>query len=295
MITADTLPAALASAKPGDILKLSGSFGDVLLRGDRLARDLTLDMTAATITGQVKGVGMVGLRLVGGVWRGKQPLRLDRCTGVRVTGGTYEGPGAFDANLADGYAVFVVVGQDVTIEGLRAEGFKSGVVLSKVTGFAVTGCGLARMRSDGIQAGECRQGLIADNVIHGTKTLWAEHPDGIQIWSRPTSPPTADIVIERNLVVGDTQGICGFNVVRNGVNDGGYDRITIRDNRVVAGHPQGIALTEARDSVVENNTVSTWAGARWRASINLTRCERTIRRGNTVAAGAGKPSADDPP
>lgn len=288
MITAASLPAALAAAKPGARLKLSGAFGDVLLRGDKMAAGLTLDLTAAEITGSWKAVAMTGLRLIGGTWRGKLPLRLDRCTDVRVTGGVYEGPGAYDANLADGYAVFVVVGQGIVVESIRADGFKSGVVLSKVDGFEVTGCGLSRMRSDGIQAGECWNGRIAGNVIHGTKTLGAEHPDGIQIWSRASSPPTSDIVIEDNLVAGDTQGICGFNIQnRNGADDGGYDRITIRRNRVSAGHPQGISLTDARDSSVTDNVVSTYPGSRWRASLNLTRCERTIRKGNTVGAGGG--------
>lgn len=277
---------------PGQTLTLSGVYDGPWRPKAASLKGVTIDARKAEIRGLFyPGAGGEGLTIIGGTWTG---LRLDRVAGLTIKDVDLVGPGAEDARLADGYGVFVNGGSGVMISGLRASGYKSGVVISRVDGFEVTGCGLSRMRSDGVQIAESRNGRIAGNVIHGTRILGDEHPDGIQIWSRPTSPPTADIVIEDNLIVGETQGISGFNHVRAEVNDGGFDRITIRRNRVVGGYPHGIALVEGRDCIVTDNAVSTYPGSRWRASINLVRCERTVRDGNTVAAGAGKPSADDP-
>jgi hypothetical protein len=81
--------------------------------------------------------------------------------------------------------------------------------------------------------------------------------------------------------------------VRNGVDDGGFDRILIEENDVNVSASQGIALGgNARASVVRNNRVRTMPGAKYRASINL---KGDIRRcGNVIEPGAGKPGVVDP-
>lgn len=278
---------------PGQTLVLDGVYDGPWRPKAAALKGVTIDARKAEIRGLFyPGGGVEGLAILGGIWAG---IRIDRPTALVIRDAELIGPGADDARLADGYGVMVSGGRGVVLTRLAATGFKSGVVLSRVDGFEVLGCGLARMRSDGVQVGESRNGRIAGNVIHGTRILGDEHPDGIQLWSRPTSPPTADIVIEDNLVVGETQGVCGFNHVRAGIDDGGFDRITIRGNRIVGGYPNGISLQDGRDCVVTDNTVSTYPGSRWRASINLIGCAGVIRRGNTVATGAGKPAADDPP
>jgi hypothetical protein len=148
------------------------------------------------------------------------------------------------------------------------------------------------MRSDGIQVGEGRNGLIEENDCAETRIRDVEHPDCIQLWSRPTSPPTADIVIRRNRAKGTMQGVFLGNHVREGVNDGGFDRILIEDNVLDVGYPNGIALHEGRDSIVRNNKVTTFPGSRWRASINLKGGD-SKQCGNSVTAAAGKPGVQD--
>lgn len=295
MITPDTLSTALALAKPGDRLTLSGEFPAMRLRGDRLAAGLTLDLAKAEIAGPWIATGMADLTILGGHWRGCG-VRFDGCGGVTVIGGLYEGPGADDAALAVGYGVQTLGSNRVAVRGVRAIGYKGGVVIARADGFDVADCVMERMGSDGIQAAESRRGRIAGNVVHGSRLPPGSqsHPDGIQLWSRPTSPPTADIVIERNLLVGPMQGVFLGNHVRAGVDDGGFDQVVIRDNEIVAGFPHGLCVTDGRGVTVTGNRVRTLTGARFRASINLVRCAGVIRSGNTVAAGAGKPSADDP-
>jgi len=99
----------------------------------------------------------------------------------------------------------------------------------------------------------------------------------------------ADIVIRGNVMEGEMQGIFLGNHVRKGVDDGGFDRITIENNEVTVSFPQGIGLFDARDSVVRNNTVRTIPGStlpngkRVRANLRVTGTGNRVC-GNKVTA-----------
>jgi hypothetical protein len=106
------------------------------------------------------------------------------------------------------------------------------------------------------------------------------HPDGVQCWSRPTSVPTCDVEIEDNLFSGALQGIGCFN---HG-DDGGYDRMAIRRNRVIGARAHGIAVYAARGLVLEDNRISTAEGSTIWARLTVNGCQDVVRRGNTVEA-----------
>lgn len=286
--SAATLATALAALKPGDTLRLQGAFETLGRPKAARLQGVTIDAAGATIGGLFYPAGAVtGLTLKGGTWAG---VRLDKAERISVEGATFQGP----AEAADGGGLSVVDGRGITVNGAVFDSFKTGIGLGRVTGFEIRDCGFSRMRSDGITIGESRQGTVMDNIFHGTRITSSEHPDAVQLFSRPTSAPTADIVITRNLVVGMTQGLTGFNHVRDGVDDGGFDRIVIAENRLYVGYPNAIALVDARRSVIRGNEVSTYPGATYRASINATRCTELTRSGNIVRAGAGKAPVVDP-
>lgn len=69
------------------------------------------------------------------------------------------------------------------------------------------------------------------------------------------------MIVENNDIDGVMQGVFFGNHVRNGVDDGGFDRVIIRNNRVRVDHPNGIVLANGRNSVVTGNHVSTLPGA----------------------------------
>lgn len=182
-------------------------------------------------------------------------------------------------------------------------GFARGIVASRVKDFDFSANRFAGMKIDGINLAQCWGGNVGDNDFTEPDTGDA-HPDAIQLWSRPTmrladgrtvpAPPTSDIVIARNRVKGMlTQGITAFNHIRNGVDDGGFDRITIVANKIEVGMPQGLALYNARASAVLHNDIRTLDGSRYKASMNLFNCPDLIHRGNIVAAALGKPGFKD--
>lgn len=308
--TPETLEKVFARANDGDTIILQpGVYSGVRLKGRSFDKPVTIQAEKATIEGLLaQGIG--GVRIVGGVFKvpppitkdsGKQvytaALRLDGSSRVTIENIRAFGPGAkvgeTDGPFGEGYGVQVVGGSDMTVTGGQFQGLKVGIVMGRVTGFRIADNELMALRSDGIDVAESRQGVIENNSCRDTRVRDTEHPDCIQLWSRPTSPPTADVVIRKNRAKGHTQGISLFNHTRDGVNDGGFDRITIEDNDVEVEFPNGIALTEGRDSIVRNNQVRTAAGAQYIARITVS--EGTVRCGNKVAAGAGKSGVTDPP
>jgi hypothetical protein len=85
-------------------------------------------------------------------------------------------------------------------------------------------------------------------------------------------------------VTGGSQGISGF-----GGGDGPYERITIEDNDVTVGFPDGISLVDARDSVIRNNHVATMKDAPNRASFMIKPDDGGTKHcGNVAEPGAGK-------
>lgn len=307
--TPDNIAQVLASASPGDRIVL----GPGLYENSRLPRrafkpSITIDAANARIAGWYFR-GTSGVTMTGGTYltpteqinpkSGKldygRALRFDNAAAIKVINGRFVGPGKRGENpteFGEGIGLFVVGVTDIEVTGNTFTGFRSGLAFSRVDGFKIINNTYTDMRSDGMQFGESRNGVIEGNTCQGTRIRDKEHPDCIQMWSRPTSLPTSDMVIRKNRMEGGTQGIGMFNHVRNGVNDGGFDRIVIEDNDIDISFPQGIALYEGRDSTVRNNRVRTQPGARFMATINV--APEVQRCGNVIASAAGKPGKKEP-
>lgn len=299
----------LSSARDGDTVVLTkGIYKMLRLPKRTFAKSLVIDASAATIEG-LSGKDVDGLEIRGGTFRLPPPfisqkngrlvyhqgIRLDQVKNIRLVGITMMGPGAYpDAppdTFGDGTGVLIAQSEGIEVADSKFAGLKNGVVLSRVAKFRILRNTLEGQRSDGINVGEGRDGLIEGNECRGTKIRDNEHPDCIQLFSRPTSAPTADIVIRKNRVTGDTQGIFLGNKTREGVNDGGFDRLLIEDNDLNVSFPNAVALIDARSSTIRNNRIETFPGAKWIARLN-TRGEITLC-GNVVKAGAGKSGTKD--
>lgn len=300
----------LSSARDGDTVVLSkGVYKSLRMPKRTFATPLVIDASAATIEG-LSGRGVEGLEIRGGTFRLPPPfispkngqlvyhqgVRLDQVKNVRLLGIAMMGPGAYpDAppeTFGDGTGILIAQSEGIEVADSKFAGLKNGVVMSRVAKFRILRNAFEGQRSDGINVGEGREGLIEGNECRGTRIRDNEHPDCIQLFSRPTSEPTADVIIRKNRVTGDTQGIFLGNKTREGVNDGGFDRILIEDNDLNVSFPNAIALVDARSSTIRNNRIETFPGAKWIARVNtrgaITMC------GNVVKAGAGKSGAKDP-
>ena len=282
MLTATpaTLPAILTASKGGDVVVLeAGVYGNPGLRRRAFSPPLTIDARRATLERWVVS-DVIGLTVRGGAWSPgcsvfpcyNYGLVFQRGANLRVESATFTGsektaPGELYVQ-ADGYGVGFLGSSDVALSGNLFQSLRVGASLAKITGFQIIGNRFTRMRSDGLDVAQGWKGLIEGNVCDGTRLLTTEHADCFQLWSRPDAPPTSDIVIRRNVAASDAQGIGMFNHVRNGVDDGGFDRILIEENDIRSPFANGIGLVNARASVVRNNQVRTMPGAKYVSRIH---------------------------
>ena len=254
--------ASIADAKPGSTIVLPpGDAGILTLDNLNFSPAITIDASPARITGLV----------------------VSNSSGIAVIGGKIIGPGGRS------YGVSINRSRQVSITGMDISGAHRGVVVNVSSDIVLADNRLHALLSDGIDVGLSRRVRIERNSCSdfhpalaqftpgGVRIKDGDHPDCIQVWSRPSESPSADISITGNTVDGVMQGIFLGDHVRNGVSDGGFDRVTIRDNIIHAGFYHGILVDNARNSVVRNNTVTS-LGIRspkppyrvMRASIHLT-------------------------
>jgi hypothetical protein len=246
-------------AQPGDVIECAEFIG--------FADETTRALRTVTKKAGFRFVGFDGAGVV-----------FNDCHDMRL-----EDPRIRGDNTAGG--IRFNVGANNRVLRADIDGAANGIGFSRVDGFEVLDCVIKGVGGDAIRAGECRNGLIARNRASEFRRIaTAVHPDGVQLWSRPTSPPSCDIIIEDNHIEGEAQGIGCFNHVRDGVDDGGFDRITIRRNRIIGGLSWGICLTDSRDSRVTDNHVSTLPGAASWARIGFPGSENLTVGGNVAEA-----------
>lgn len=277
--TPETLAARLKAAKGGETIRLApGDYGAVRFPRGTYSPAITLDAAGATFEGLV----------------------LFGTSGVTVRGGNVVGPGGRS------YGISIRDAKDVRIEGMKISGAHRGVVVNESEDIALVGNELTGLISDGINVALSRRILVQRNRCHdfspnlavfdaaGKKIRDGDHPDCIQAWSRPTKPPVSDVQVLDNVMEGGMQGIFFGNHVRDGVDDGGFDRVTIRGNRIRV-NMIGIMLGDGRDSVVESNHVDLWPGPifptrpnfRLKPGIRITG-DRNRACGNVISTGGAQ-------
>lgn len=233
--TVEATPATLAErlqrAAAGDTIHLAaGSYAAVELRDRHWSPPVTVDARAA----QVRAVHLLAV------------------SGLTWHGGTFDGGdverGGFTAQKSD----------HLVVEAVEFRHYlRAGIGMGSSSDIRLSGNVFAAMGSDGIDIALSRRFVVDHNRCVDTHPTDGAHPDCVQLWSRPSEPPTADIVIADNDATGDTQGFTMFNHVRDGVDDGGFDRITVERNHARVSSYHGIAVYSCRDCIVRHNRVET--------------------------------------
>lgn len=322
VLIAASIAALLAQAKPGDTIVLpAGDYGPETIAGLTFSPPVTLDARALKST-NITFQDVTGLHVQGGTWANAMgetwaghtwavAVKCVRCHDVAFDGATFVGP-PLDAPGREfaGYGLAFENSDHVAATHSKFTGFRMGLGFTVTSDFVARGNDFGFMTSDGVDVAQGWRGLIEDNTFHDTHIISKEHPDGVQLWSKPDAAPTSDIVIRRNRVTGATQGISGFDAphkvaagtrLANGrvlesaeiVPYGGFDRITIEDNEVATSFPDGISLVNARGSVIRNNRVSTLPDARFVTKFVIKPDDGVAHCGNVAAPGAGKAGWDD--
>lgn len=237
------LSAVIAAAQPGAKIKLAkGDYGTFTIKNRQWSKRITLNCS--------------GARMI---------LVISKSSGILINGGTL-GPN----KVAPGYAAQVVQSQHIQFQGSVFVDSRKGLILDRCQHIKIDRCRFSKMTVDGVNIALSQFVTVTDCKPELFET-GTEHPDFIQGWSRPGGI-TSDVLVARNKMdMAGAQGICFFNHVRDGVDDGGFDRIRIEDNEIRGSYPQGINLTDARDSAILRNKVTTIPGSKHRTSINVVR------------------------
>ena len=252
--TPETLAQRLADAVGGQVIRLApGDYAPIELRARDWAPAITIEAGDARISS-------ILLRNVAGMtWRG----------------------GIFDGQDVIRYAIKADRSQRINIENARFSHYvRNGIGFGEVSDSRLIGNSFRDMGSDGIDIALSRRILIDGTQCHDFRPQPGAHPDCVQLWSRPSVPPTADITVINTVATGDVQGVSAFNHVRYGVDDGGFDRIIFANNDVRTMVARAITLMDCRDCVVRDNFVDTWPGARLRARLEVVRGGPTLQCGN---------------
>jgi hypothetical protein len=242
--TPATLPATLRAAKCGDTVTLAaGDYGAINAprltcpTGNRLrieAKD------ARMVTLVIRGVA--GLS-----WRGGH-----------VTGAE-----------ASPFAVTIDASRDVTFADALVTGSRVAVNAVRSTDLEITRNTLDGYRSDGINITQVQRVAITYNQMRNMKPIRAsysaagkllvdgDHADCVQGWTTPGTAPLADITIENNSCVGETQGFTFFNP-----GQGGYDRITMQHNFAQIEYWHAFTVMEGRKTVIRDNIALPMPGAK---------------------------------
>lgn len=263
--TPATMPSVLASASSGDrIVMAPGTYDQVQIVNRNFSPPLTLD------------AGKARFRLL-----------IRESSGVRVIGGEL-GPalGKDPENTLRigplGYAAQVSSSRDVEFSGTIFADAVRGLTIGRSSDIKVDRATLTRLKTDGIDIALSRRVTVTNSTCTDFSPRPGDHPDCIQMWSRPKLPPTSDIILRGNTARGEMQGFSGFNHVRKGVDDGGFDRITIENNTVYGTYPHGVALFSGRDSRIVGNKTRSLPEARWRVTVNVRDCTRCVVENNDI-------------
>ena len=245
-ITPENLVGRLRAARGGETLKLSpGIYGNVIFPRKAYNSSIKIDASGAVFTGLV----------------------LNGVSGVEIRGGSIRGIGGRT------YGIGMSKSSNIRVEGMTISGSHRGIVINESSHIGLVGIKLTGLISDGIdialsrhvlvQGSSCRNFSPTPATYSATGMLVkdGDHADCIQAWSRPTAPPTSDLTIIDNDIEGNMQGIFLGNHVRNNVDDGGFDRVRVQNNRVTVGKPNGIVAGGVRDGFFTGNTVLTTPGA----------------------------------
>ncbi len=265
--TPSTIEEVLEHAAPGDTIRLApGDYAPIELRNRHWSPSLTIDSTAARL----------------------RAVRLTAVSGLTWRGGSFDGGSVERAGFG------IQKSDHIEIDGATLRRYlRVGIGMGSTSDARIVNNVFTDMGSDGIDIALSRRVVADHNRCVDTHPTDGAHPDCIQLWSRPSEPPTADITITNNDATGDTQGFTAFNHARpdkagNMVDDGGFDRIRIENNHARVSTYHGVTVYSCRNCVIRHNRVETLpnpANPRIRAWVKVIDSDDAILCDNKAEAG----------
>lgn len=161
-------------------------------------------------------------------------------------------------NLAAAYrisAMMLRASKHITVSNSRFTALWHGIAMLDLDDGVIRNNEFSNIRTDGVRGGDVSNLQIVGNVFTDFHPVQGDHPDGIQLWSTPKRVAMNNILIRDNMVVRGkglpTQGIF-LRDVRNGRP---FRNVDIRDNLVMGGLYNGIAVNGVDGGRIEDNEI----------------------------------------
>ena len=201
------IKAVLLALKPGDTLKLTGTFETAVRFGQRDFGGVTLDARDATLREGLFLQGVRNLNIVGGTYGRTDADTLEWSTlgifnsaHISVAGTNVIGNG----NLR-GAGIKITGSQFVTIRDNRLSGHLGSIAMSSTVDSLITRNVMTAASSDGIQVADSHRVIISSNKCSDFTPGLNAHPDCIQLWSVSTKPLQSNIFVINNSAIGNMQ------------------------------------------------------------------------------------------
>lgn len=275
--TEQSLTAAFAIAKPGEVVEIDGgTYAELALADMAFPIGQPLVIRPADPSNPPRFTGMTLRSVRNVVVEGMifqhaaapdQPE--DRSFSVRDSHEVVIRNNLFEGNSdGDGHGMGVGFysrqNSSLRFEGNEVRGFLRGAMFVRTDGVAVLSNDLHDLRSDGLNFIQVTDAQIEGNLIHDfrKKPGSGDHADMIQFWTAGTEAPSVNITIRDNLLLAGAGGWTQSIFMRNERVDQGqagdemfYRDVTIEGNLIVNAHLHGITVGETEGLVIRNNTV----------------------------------------
>lgn len=152
-------------------------------------------------------------------------------------------------------ALMVRGSKQVTLSNNRFHNLRNGMGMLDLDGITIRDNEFSDIRSDGLHGGDISNAEISGNIFTDFHPDPADHPDAMQLWSTPRGVTLENITIRDNMVVRGSGSPMQGVFLRDVKNQQAFHNVQIRDNLVLGGLYNGIAVCCMQGGVIEGNQV----------------------------------------
>lgn len=258
----------LGSLRPGDTLRISGTFTTPFVIRNRDFGNVQVDARGATFQAGMALVNVQNLTIAGGTY-GRSDIDLAAWHTVRVESSSNISlrDGLFLGNGDQrGSGLQVLLSNQVTVRDSRFSGHGTGLGVRTSTNVLVTRNTITGSAGDGINVVDSQRVVVSSNSCSAFVPGPGAHPDCIQLWSLTGRPLQSDIAVINNSAIGDMQAFVSFDP-----RTGSGNRLIFAGNYAAITYTHGVSCTRCNDSIFIDNILTNLPGARWGApAVRLT-------------------------
>lgn len=245
--------AVVKALRPGDTLKLSGTFESTLRIAKRDFGGVTVDASGATLREGLFLQGVHNLNIIGGTFgrtdvdtRDWGTLRIDNSSHISVSNAMVVGNG----NLK-GAGIRIAASDFVTVRDNDLSGHFGSIILLSSSNSLIARNRITNAASDGINVVDSHRSIVSANTCNWSVRVGSAHPDCIQFWSIAGRPLVSDIFVLNNMAVGTMQAFFG----------GPGTRLTFAGNYAAVNFTHTISCGSCTESVFFDNVLANYYDA----------------------------------